>query len=295
MKRYARGYRAEQILSVPKWSVRAQVSSVLPFCLCSSDLWGGLGGRDAAAWAVAPCSEVLSVHKSSLLYLSVCVISSHTQVLSVLPFCLCFYLFTHKSSQFYPSVCVLICSHTSPLCSTPLGSYLFTHKSSLFYPSVCLIHSHTSPLCPTLLSVFLSVHTQFISVLPFCLCSYLFAPKSLFYPSVFLTVHAQVIPVLPICVLICSQISHLCSTLLSVCVLICSHTNPCSTPLSVYVLQIFEVDREGETQQYEPFKALHNRQLLWHGSRTTNFAGILSQGLRIAPPEAPVVCRGAGN
>lgn len=28
--------------------------------------------------------------------------------------------------------------------------------------------------------------------------------------------------------------------------------------------------------------------LLWHGSRTTNFAGILSQGLRIAPPEAPV-------
>jgi poly [ADP-ribose] polymerase len=28
--------------------------------------------------------------------------------------------------------------------------------------------------------------------------------------------------------------------------------------------------------------------LLWHGSRTTNFIGILSQGLRIAPPEAPV-------
>ncbi|KAH8120683.1 PARP-domain-containing protein [Phellopilus nigrolimitatus] len=30
------------------------------------------------------------------------------------------------------------------------------------------------------------------------------------------------------------------------------------------------------------------RLLLWHGSRSTNFAGILSQGLRIAPPEAPV-------
>ena len=28
--------------------------------------------------------------------------------------------------------------------------------------------------------------------------------------------------------------------------------------------------------------------MLWHGSRTTNYAGILSQGLRIAPPEAPV-------
>lgn len=28
--------------------------------------------------------------------------------------------------------------------------------------------------------------------------------------------------------------------------------------------------------------------LLWHGSRLTNFVGILSQGLRIAPPQAPV-------
>ena len=27
--------------------------------------------------------------------------------------------------------------------------------------------------------------------------------------------------------------------------------------------------------------------LLWHGSRLTNWVGILSQGLRIAPPEAP--------
>lgn len=28
--------------------------------------------------------------------------------------------------------------------------------------------------------------------------------------------------------------------------------------------------------------------LLWHGSRLTNWVGILSKGLRIAPPEAPV-------
>lgn len=27
--------------------------------------------------------------------------------------------------------------------------------------------------------------------------------------------------------------------------------------------------------------------MLWHGSRTSNFVGILSEGLRIAPPEAP--------
>lgn len=30
------------------------------------------------------------------------------------------------------------------------------------------------------------------------------------------------------------------------------------------------------------------RTLLWHGSRLSNWVGILSQGLRVAPPEAPV-------
>lgn len=54
------------------------------------------------------------------------------------------------------------------------------------------------------------------------------------------------------------------------------------------VEQIFKVVREGEDKRYKPFRKLHNRRLLWHGSRVTNFAGILSQGLRIAPPEAPV-------
>lgn len=34
-------------------------------------------------------------------------------------------------------------------------------------------------------------------------------------------------------------------------------------------------------------KELDNRKLLWHGSRLTNWYGILAQGLRIAPPEAP--------
>lgn len=40
--------------------------------------------------------------------------------------------------------------------------------------------------------------------------------------------------------------------------------------------------------RFKPFKRLHNHKLLWHGSRLSNFAGIISQGLRIAPPEAPV-------
>ena len=45
----------------------------------------------------------------------------------------------------------------------------------------------------------------------------------------------------------------------------------------------------GEGSRFGPFKQMHNRMLLWHGSRATNYAGILSQGLRIAPPEAPIV------
>lgn len=57
-----------------------------------------------------------------------------------------------------------------------------------------------------------------------------------------------------------------------------------------YTLEIedvFKISRVGEKRRYKPFKKLHNRQLLWHGSRVTNYAGILSHGLKIAPPEAP--------
>ena len=34
-------------------------------------------------------------------------------------------------------------------------------------------------------------------------------------------------------------------------------------------------------------KVQSDRRLLWHGSRTTQFGGILCQGLRVPPPEAP--------
>lgn len=57
---------------------------------------------------------------------------------------------------------------------------------------------------------------------------------------------------------------------------------------SLDVEEIFKINRHGEAKRYKPFKKLPNRALLWHGSRITNFVGILSQGLRIAPPEAPV-------
>ncbi|KAG9014738.1 hypothetical protein FRB94_010585 [Tulasnella sp. JGI-2019a] len=58
------------------------------------------------------------------------------------------------------------------------------------------------------------------------------------------------------------------------------------------VKNIFRVERNDDAENFakgghdklEPGK----RMLLWHGSRATNFGGILSQGLRIAPPEAPV-------
>ncbi|KAJ0967276.1 hypothetical protein J5N97_024193 [Dioscorea zingiberensis] len=53
--------------------------------------------------------------------------------------------------------------------------------------------------------------------------------------------------------------------------------------------EVFTLDREGEIDKYAPYRdKLQNKMLLWHGSRVTNFVGILSQGLRIAPPEAPV-------
>ncbi|XP_070852014.1 poly [ADP-ribose] polymerase isoform X4 [Drosophila suzukii] len=56
---------------------------------------------------------------------------------------------------------------------------------------------------------------------------------------------------------------------------------------SLQIIDVFKVARQGEARRYKPFKKLHNRKLLWHGSRLTNFVGILSHGLKIAPPEAP--------
>eukprot|EP00397_Hematodinium_sp_SG-2012_P002683 GEMP01002691.1.p1 GENE.GEMP01002691.1~~GEMP01002691.1.p1 ORF type:complete len:761 (+),score=170.30 GEMP01002691.1:194-2476(+) len=50
---------------------------------------------------------------------------------------------------------------------------------------------------------------------------------------------------------------------------------------------LFAVDKP-DGGRFSKFRQTPNRQLLWHGSRLTNWVGILSQGLRIAPPEAPV-------
>lgn len=53
----------------------------------------------------------------------------------------------------------------------------------------------------------------------------------------------------------------------------------------VKIGDIYEVVRPNEQREFNT--KIGNNMLLWHGSRVSNFVGILSQGLRIAPPEAP--------
>ncbi|KAK6937822.1 Poly(ADP-ribose) polymerase, catalytic domain [Dillenia turbinata] len=63
---------------------------------------------------------------------------------------------------------------------------------------------------------------------------------------------------------------------------------PTHTDWTLELEEVFSLEREGEFDKFAPYRQkLQNRMLLWHGSRLTNFVGILSQGLRIAPPEAP--------
>ena len=54
---------------------------------------------------------------------------------------------------------------------------------------------------------------------------------------------------------------------------------------SLKLIDAYEIKREGEEERY--LNNLSNKKLLWHGTRISNYVGILSQGLRIAPPEAP--------
>lgn len=64
--------------------------------------------------------------------------------------------------------------------------------------------------------------------------------------------------------------------------------------VSYNIQDIFRIERRGEKDRFEACDLAStaakdtDTRLLWHGSRVTNFGGILGQGLRIAPPEAPV-------
>jgi ankyrin repeat protein/predicted DNA-binding WGR domain protein len=50
----------------------------------------------------------------------------------------------------------------------------------------------------------------------------------------------------------------------------------------------YRVVRHEEVERFKPWENNSNRMLLWHGSAVSNFLSIMSSGLRIAPPEAPV-------
>jgi poly [ADP-ribose] polymerase len=66
-----------------------------------------------------------------------------------------------------------------------------------------------------------------------------------------------------------------------------SHDKDYFSRFSFEVEDIFDITRQGEPERYKDWEKNENRMLLWHGSRLTNWVGIISQGLRIAPPEAP--------
>ncbi|XP_029642629.1 poly [ADP-ribose] polymerase tankyrase isoform X2 [Octopus sinensis] len=60
-----------------------------------------------------------------------------------------------------------------------------------------------------------------------------------------------------------------------------------STDKSVKVHAIYRLSRAGEEDRVQELN-LENRMLLWHGSGVPNFISILSRGLLICPPEAPI-------
>jgi poly [ADP-ribose] polymerase len=63
---------------------------------------------------------------------------------------------------------------------------------------------------------------------------------------------------------------------------------PTHSDYRLHVENVFCVARPGDYERYSQLLTrvsglADNQGLLWHGSRTTNYAGIISQGLRIAP------------
>jgi len=61
---------------------------------------------------------------------------------------------------------------------------------------------------------------------------------------------------------------------------------PTHSMYELKLMDVYDVNRVSDNTRYQ--KNLSPKMLLWHGSRLMNWCGILSQGLRIAPPEAPV-------
>ena len=57
---------------------------------------------------------------------------------------------------------------------------------------------------------------------------------------------------------------------------------------SMGVVDVLKVLHPVCDQRFQNWRHIKNHQLLWHGTRSTNIAGILQYGLKIAPPEAPL-------
>lgn len=53
-----------------------------------------------------------------------------------------------------------------------------------------------------------------------------------------------------------------------------------SVGVTLQILGVFKINRNGEKDRYAKFKDVGNRMLLWHGSPVTNFVSIISNGLR---------------
>lgn len=58
---------------------------------------------------------------------------------------------------------------------------------------------------------------------------------------------------------------------------------------------IFCLDKLNEKTRYRKWDTLHNKQLLWHGTRLANAVGILTQGLKINPVGVPTTGKMFGN
>lgn len=53
--------------------------------------------------------------------------------------------------------------------------------------------------------------------------------------------------------------------------------------IKLKIKDMFKVNRKEEDLRFFKWKTLHNRQLLWHGSRLCNFVNILSKGMLLNP------------
>ena len=63
---------------------------------------------------------------------------------------------------------------------------------------------------------------------------------------------------------------------------------PTHSNYTVELLDIFEIQREGERDGYQKaFGKLDNKTLLWHGTRLTNYCSILQKGLLLRPDVLP--------